>query len=246
MMTEFPAKRSGWPRGVLWVMGLLPPFFWAASFWCSQAHEDTFLFLANEDGVIETGQALLYLVAVGLSAALTWTLRQRGEWRWAIAYGLVTLGLGWVASEEISWGQRLFHVETPAWFAARNTQGEMNLHNLPSVANALKNVNSYGSLAAIVLSLVSLRMNGRALANWRAHLWIPHPALIPAWLCVLSYSGLRLLYRWSHPEARGVSRVVSRLQEPAELILVLALMTFLVMALVQVQWNNRQQRIQRA
>jgi hypothetical protein len=32
--------------------------------------------------------------------------------------------------EEISWGQRIFHVETPEYFEQNNVQGELTLHNL--------------------------------------------------------------------------------------------------------------------
>src|SRR5690606_26277451 len=34
------------------------------------------------------------------------------------------------AGEEISWGQRIFDIETPAALKARNAQEELNLHNL--------------------------------------------------------------------------------------------------------------------
>ena len=34
------------------------------------------------------------------------------------------------AGEEISWGQRIFGVETPEWMEEHNRQKEMNLHNL--------------------------------------------------------------------------------------------------------------------
>ena len=34
------------------------------------------------------------------------------------------------AGEELSWGQRIFGAKTPAWFADRNIQKEINLHNL--------------------------------------------------------------------------------------------------------------------
>ena len=33
-------------------------------------------------------------------------------------------------AEEISWGQRIFGWQTPAWLAAVNAQGETNIHNL--------------------------------------------------------------------------------------------------------------------
>lgn len=47
---------------------------------------------------------------------------------------LVYLGLAGLyffgGGEEISWGQRIFHIGEPPALAAENTQGELNIHNL--------------------------------------------------------------------------------------------------------------------
>jgi len=43
---------------------------------------------------------------------------------------LLALGAFFVAMEEISWGQRILDLSTPGALAARNLQGEANLHNL--------------------------------------------------------------------------------------------------------------------
>jgi len=47
-------------------------------------------------------------------------------------FSLILIGLGFIfcAGEELSWGQRIFAIETPEWFEARNQQHEMNVHNL--------------------------------------------------------------------------------------------------------------------
>jgi len=51
-----------------------------------------------------------------------------------VRFLISTLGLGLVflfgALEEISWGQRIFGIETPAYFVENNLQRETNLHNL--------------------------------------------------------------------------------------------------------------------
>lgn len=60
--------------------------------------------------------------------------------------------------------------------------------------------------------------------------WLPHPSLIPALCCVISYGELLSLYPRLHPEARGASEAVLQLQEPRELILYFTLFTFLLMA----------------
>lgn len=90
------------------------------------------LMLAAEDGIIETGTALLYLLAAAANlffaarfAGLRWT-------RWSL-YGLAALYFV-VGMEEMSWGQRFLGVSTPESLAALNVQGEITLHNLWSTS----------------------------------------------------------------------------------------------------------------
>jgi energy-coupling factor transporter transmembrane protein EcfT len=88
--------------------------------------------LADEDGPIEYLAALGFLVASAafLLAGLRWR-RDPGVPRLVV---VAVLGLAAVfllgAGEEVSWGQRLFGVETPESVAAINAQGELTLHNL--------------------------------------------------------------------------------------------------------------------
>jgi hypothetical protein len=45
-------------------------------------------------------------------------------------YILLSIGLFFIAMEEISWGQRIFNVSTPELLLSSNLQKEMNIHNL--------------------------------------------------------------------------------------------------------------------
>jgi hypothetical protein len=59
--------------------------------------------------------------------------------------------------EEISWGQRIFHIKTPEYFAEHNTQDEMNIHNLVVDGERINTlVFSQLFIAAAVLYLVGL------------------------------------------------------------------------------------------
>ena len=61
------------------------------------------------------------------------------------------------AGEEISWGQRIFHLKTPEYFAEHNTQDELNIHNLVVDGESVnKLVFSQLFVAAAVLYLVGL------------------------------------------------------------------------------------------
>lgn len=94
--------------------------------------------LAHEDGVFEYLGALSFLSASVLMFLAFLAVRRaapRGEAR---LKQLFLLGMAVVfflaAGEEISWGQRIFGIETPAALVAANRQQETNLHNLGALS----------------------------------------------------------------------------------------------------------------
>jgi hypothetical protein len=89
--------------------------------------EDPYLI---EDGILEWLSVILLLVLSGLCLKRAIRLRSVRPGTFAISLGLMALGFFFVAGEELSWGQRVFMIETPDWLADRNQQGETNLHNL--------------------------------------------------------------------------------------------------------------------
>ena len=94
--------------------------------------------LTNEDGVIETLGAIMFLlssvgfgVAYLLSSHSPQDVETRvGQTRKNIFYLLLSLFFLLAFLEEISWGQRIFGIETPAVFVKYNHQEEINIHNL--------------------------------------------------------------------------------------------------------------------
>jgi hypothetical protein len=104
-----------------------------AAFFCLP--DQTVVLFAQEDGIFETYGALFFLAASvfffvsfinskhGASSFLFGL--QRNVFFLALAL-LFFLAFG----EEISWGQRIFGLETPDVLQEANMQGELNLHNL--------------------------------------------------------------------------------------------------------------------
>jgi hypothetical protein len=84
----------------------------------------------QEDGIVEwlTVLGLLLGSLVCFSRFLK-LLRKKSVWFLFVTFGL-GLFLFFAAGEEISWGQRIFGIETPEYFKANNAQQETNLHNL--------------------------------------------------------------------------------------------------------------------
>jgi hypothetical protein len=81
----------------------------------------------RENGVIEGGTALLFLVASVGSAVLAWKSRPKPR---KVFCAILAVGFFMCMGEEISWGQHLFGWKAPESVAKVNVQAETNLHNL--------------------------------------------------------------------------------------------------------------------
>ena len=83
----------------------------------------------EEDGIIEYSTAIfllsvsIYLINKLLKKAKVISSRNIGIIFFSIIF---FFGFG----EEISWGQRIFNIETPQFFVENNLQSETNIHNL--------------------------------------------------------------------------------------------------------------------
>lgn len=86
-----------------------------------------FLYLEAEDSIIETVQVILLFMSSMLSF---WGSRLYKKQK-VVSTLLIIASLGFfiIFGEEISWGQRIFNIQTPEEYAALNTQGEITLHN---------------------------------------------------------------------------------------------------------------------
>ncbi len=84
----------------------------------------------REDGVIEWLTVIGLLVASFVSIYRGVRLAREKSIFFILTNLLLGLLLFVASGEEISWGQRIFGVETPEYFKENNLQGETNLHNL--------------------------------------------------------------------------------------------------------------------
>lgn len=93
-------------------------------------NKPAFAFYVDEDSVVE------WLTVVGLLAGSVLCfyrfvkfIKQR-KWIFLLMTFLAGLVLFGGAGEEVSWGQRMFHIKSPEYFQEYNTQKELNFHNL--------------------------------------------------------------------------------------------------------------------
>jgi len=83
-----------------------------------------------EDGFIEWLTVLGLVLCAGACAYRIKTLWGQKKVLFIGVLAFMTMVFIFGAGEEISWGQRIFNVETSEFFEEHNAQGEMNLHNL--------------------------------------------------------------------------------------------------------------------
>lgn len=83
-----------------------------------------------EDGFIEWCTVVVLFSVMLVCGKRFFTLRRVRSPLFLIVTMLLTLLCLFGAGEEISWGQRLFGLETPDYLKERNAQGELGLHNL--------------------------------------------------------------------------------------------------------------------
>lgn len=123
-----PAEDLSFRTVLLWTAASFAIFLVAAALTTGPAQA----YLESELGVVESLQAIVLFAAIAVAGVLA-TRRQlaphRGLRIWLV---LITLGLVYLAGEEISWGQHYFRWATTGWFAIYNDQGETNLHNTSS------------------------------------------------------------------------------------------------------------------
>ena len=105
-----------------------------------------------EDGILEWLTVIIILFCAFLcfrSATCLWSIRPK-----LFILSLITIGLGFIfcAGEELSWGQRIFSIDTPEWLKERNQQNEINVHNL-MVGDISINKVIFGKILSISLAL---------------------------------------------------------------------------------------------
>jgi hypothetical protein len=91
---------------------------------------EAFRVVVREDGWVEYLTTLfLFLGAVILGFNAIQAVRRKDK-KQILFFTLAALMFIFGAGEEISWGQRIFGLETGEYFMEKNYQGETNLHNL--------------------------------------------------------------------------------------------------------------------
>ena len=189
---------------------------------------ELFTILSREDGLVENLQFIV--LALSSFFSLLIARKQKNNKFLSITYYLIAFIFFVMAGEEISWGQRIFNIETPEKIAEENLQNELNLHNLPaffaSVYRAYIAIGLYGGLAWILQKFALDKLFGKAkkILNFFIPPWFFMPFfLTPAW-----YIYNKIIVQWPYHEWEEVS----------ELVLLIGILSFVSYVLNQKKTNQ--------
>ena len=124
-----------------------------------------------EDGILETATAImLFLATIPLMIRF---IRERSihPRSFSVFSILMVVVLVFVSGEEISWGQRIFDVETGEFFSKHNRQAETNLHNL-EVAGVNLNKLIFGKILVLFLVAFYLVLPWLYSRRGKVHGWV--------------------------------------------------------------------------
>lgn len=177
----------------------------------------------QEDAPLETLQAVILGLAAFFAFKAARVLAAADARLLSVLHAGLAACLTLLLLEEISWGQRVFAIETSTWFQQHNVQHEISLHNLEPVQSRLHDayilLGLYGGLGFLLL-----RNPAQGARDWRRY-------CVPDWFCAgyfLPVAGAYLmldklgpyLHRELGLEFFRVGNVfVWRDQEPAEFLL---------------------------
>src|SRR5262245_47684208 len=189
--------------------------------------------LVEEDGPAEDIQAIFLALVSVFAARMALGFVRRGDRTLALLYvGLAAVAL-FVGGEEISWGQRIFDLPVTPYFASHNTQKELTLHNLEPVQRHVgKAYILFGLAGAFTWALVPRRLAADARLQIRY--------LVPDWFLTFYFLPVSVVYlyfsrispfladRLGLEAFRMEGFVIYRDQEPAELLMYLGILLFVL------------------
>ena len=118
-------------------------------------NKDFYAYLVQEDGFFENLTSIfLFLSSFYLFYFFISNIKLKSIW-WKMGIIIMIIGLFFGAGEEISWGQRIFHIESSKFFNENNSQKETNLHNM--IVDGVKlNKLIFSNLLSIIYSIYFL------------------------------------------------------------------------------------------
>jgi hypothetical protein len=205
------------------VVALLPLISCVAIVWLRIEDRRFFKRLFTEDGLFEYLTSAIYFGAAAIAIVIAFAFKRNERFMLAVAYSLLTLGLFFVAGEEVSWGQRILNIETPPAIIEINRQQELTIHNLEPIQRMLHGIYIFVGAYGAFLWLLTLPR----IVSLRTRIM---PYIVPRWYLATYFLPVFIFYthfevatqetawfRYRHPD-----------QEPAEFIMSLGFFLFVL------------------
>ena len=149
----------------------------------SITNKELYLFLLKEDGPIENFATVSVLMASLLFLIAYFKHANPSK---NIVYLCFSLVLLLLFLEEISWGQRIFSIDTPDLLERVNAQKEINIHNFKPIYKHI-NIVSYAVLQFYLVGIVLLTLIFEKLYQVIVKLKLPVPSPATAFLMCANY-----------------------------------------------------------
>lgn len=218
-------------RQILWTVVLFPllAVILIATF---KAAPRVYWVIIREDSLVEWATAIIYFIAASFAVSLALYFWRQKEKIYGLLYGILAVGMFLVGMDEISWGQRLFGINTPQILEYINAKDESNFHNLSSfpLHEAFIVVGFYGAFSRLILTpplgkrypkFVDLLTPPYALC---LYFFIPL-ALYAYFEFILRYTELGPSLQW-HEYLANKHFITGKDQEPIELLLSFGFLLF--------------------
>jgi hypothetical protein len=131
----------------------------------------------------------------------------------AAFFALYSLGLIFVAGEEIAWGQWFFHWATPASWSAVNAQHETTLHNVSWLNDFIPILHITFAVGALV---------GTRVGRVRLLAWVATPRVLTSWFILVGVHSTCELVTAALWRNSIVHKLFERTSELTELFLAIA------------------------
>jgi hypothetical protein len=146
-------------------------------------HEDYYRIITREDYLVEW-LTVIFLILTAVLAILHVVMARRRASSYSWFFGLLTIACILFALEEISWGQRIFGMESPDFFLAHSDQPEINIHNVinEQLSVRTKHIASWALFVyGVILPIMMQNQWMRSLVE-KYRIVIPEVILIPGFV----------------------------------------------------------------
>ncbi|MDZ7360021.1 MAG: hypothetical protein ONB46_04745 [candidate division KSB1 bacterium] len=180
-------------------------------------------FFTAEDRFAENLQVFLWLLAFGLGFVVIKRHWQAGRHVMALLYLCLNAGIFVIIGDEVSWGQRILGLETPAALKTINRQREINIHSLEGMIGTFRAlyliIGAYGTF----LPLLFIRPQTFARRRAVISMLVPHYTLVLYFLATLAWRAY--VSFWRLPDQYYF--VMTKYSEVIELILAMGFFLFM-------------------